>query len=148
MVQSVQLSIADGQYAAAVREALSRLCAWHVEAVERPDLSSQSVMVLDEQAFARLPLPLSNPGRIVLISHKELQASQFLAQAWEAGIVSVVSEEDPLNTVLLAIMAAALRVAKPATPVESSEITPTSTFKSEPIAPLKHTARQKRCKTQ
>jgi hypothetical protein len=71
-------------------------------------------MVLDEQAFARLPLPLSNPGQIVLIAHKDRQASQFLAQAWEAGIVSVVSEEDPLSTVLLAIMAAALRVAKPA----------------------------------
>ena len=109
MMQTVQLSIADSQYAATVREALSRSCAWHVEAVERPDLSRHCVMVLDEQAFERLPLPLSNPERIVLVARKE---PQFLAQAWEAGIVSVVSEEDPLSTVLLAIMAAALRVAK------------------------------------
>jgi hypothetical protein len=114
MMQSIQMSIANGPYASAVREALSRSCAWHVEAVERPDLSSPGVMVLDEQAFARLPLPLCNPGRVVLIAHKELQAAPFLEQAWEAGIVSVVSEEDPLSTVLLAIMAAALRVAKPA----------------------------------
>ena len=122
MVQSVQLSIADGPFATAVREALLRTCAWHVEAVKCPDLSNRSandcanhcVMVLDEQAFARLPLPLSNPGQIVLIARNDRQASQFLAQAWEAGIVSVVSEEDPLSTVLLAIMAAALRVAKPA----------------------------------
>jgi hypothetical protein len=145
MMQSVQLSITDGQYAAAVREALARSCAWHVEAVECPDLSRHCVMVLDEQAFARLPLPLSNPERVVLIARKEPQAPQFLAQAWEAGIVSVVSEEDPLNTVLLAIMAAALRVEKPAT---LSEITPTSTSRSAPIAPLKPTSRPKRCKTQ
>jgi hypothetical protein len=112
MMQSVQLSIADGQYAATVREALSRSCAWHVEAVEHPDLLRHGVMVLDEQAFARLPLPLSNPERVVLISHKDPQAPQ-LAQAWEAGIVSIVSEEDPINTVLLAIMAAALRVESP-----------------------------------
>jgi hypothetical protein len=126
MVQSVQLSIADGPFAVAVREALHSTCAWHVEAVESPDLSNngakqcandcanQCVMVVDEQAFARLPLPLSHPGQIVLIARNDRQTSQFLAQAWEAGIVSVVSEEDPLSTVLLAIMAAALRVAKPA----------------------------------
>jgi hypothetical protein len=123
-MQSVQLSIADGRYAAIVREALSRSCAWQVEAVERPDLSRHGVMVLDEQAFARLPLPLPDPGSVVLIAHKEPWASQFLAQAWEAGIVCVVSEEDPINTVLLAIMAAALRVARPATLGDASEITP------------------------
>jgi len=148
MMQSVQLSIADGQYAAAVREALARSCAWHVEAVECPDLSRHGVMVLDEQAFARLPLPLSNPERVVLIAGKEPQAPQFLAQAWEAGIVSVVSEEDPLSTVLLAIMAAALRVEKPVTFSGSSEITPTPNSESAPIARPKRTSRQKRCKTQ
>jgi hypothetical protein len=138
MMQTVQLSIADGHYAAAVREALSRSCAWHVEALERPDPSQQAVMVLDEEAFARLPLPLSNPERIVLIGHGDSQAPQFLAQAWDAGIVSVVSAEDPINTVLLAIMAAALRVEKP---IHSSEITPSSPSKPAPIAPLRRVPR-------
>ena len=49
MLQSVQLSIADGVYAATVREALSRTCAWHVESVDCPDLTQQCVLVLDEQ---------------------------------------------------------------------------------------------------
>ncbi len=70
-MQTVQLSIADGPYAAAVREALSRSCAWHVETVDSPDPSQQCVLVLDELAFARLPLPLSNPERIVLIAREE-----------------------------------------------------------------------------
>jgi hypothetical protein len=148
MMQTVQLTIADCQYAATVREALSRSCAWHIEAVEQPDLSCHGVMVLDELAFARLPLPLSNPGRVVLITRQEPPAPQFLAQAWDAGIVSVVSAEDPLSTVLLAIMAAALRVEKPSTSAGSSGITPTSAFESAPIAPLKHHPHSKRSKIQ
>jgi len=48
--------------------------------------------VLDEAAFARLPLPLSNPERVVLITRKD---PQLLAEAWDAGIVSVVSGADP-----------------------------------------------------
>jgi len=147
MMQSVQLSMADSQYANAVREALSRSCAWHIEAVENPDFSRQGVMVLDEEAFARLPLPLSNPGRVVLIARKEPQAPQ-LAQAWEAGIVSVVSEEDPINTVLLAIMAAALRVEKPSGMANTSEISPTSASDAALIAPPKRSRREKRCKIQ
>jgi hypothetical protein len=143
MMQTVQLSIADGQYATTLREALSRSCAWHVVAVDRPDLSHQCALVLDEQAFLRLPLPLSNPERIVLIARKE---PQFLSHAWEAGIVSVVSEEDPLNTVLLAVMAAALRVAKTATAADSSGITHTSASESAQIAPLHRSASSKRCK--
>ena len=147
MMQTVQLSIADGQYAASVRDALSRSCAWHIEAVDSPDQSRHGVIVLDEQAFARLPLPLSNPECVVLIAHKELQGLQ-LAQAWEAGIVSVVSDEDSLNTVLLAIMAAALRVEKPLNFATSSEITPTSTSEAAPIAPISRSLREKRRKIQ
>ncbi|HUI54485.1 MAG TPA: hypothetical protein VLY04_05915 [Bryobacteraceae bacterium] len=148
MIQTVQLSIADGQYAATVREALARSCAWHVEPVERPDLGQHCVMVLDEQAFARLPLPLSNPERVVLVTRREPQDPQFLAQAWEAGIVSIVSEQDPINTVLLAIMAAALRVAKSREPAVPSGITPSSSSGSASIAPPSRISGSKRCKTQ
>lgn len=147
-MQTVQLSIADSQYAATVRDALSRSCAWHVESVGCPDLSQHSVAVLDEQAFARLPLPLSNPERIVLLTHKELHASELLSQAWEAGIVSVVSEEDPLNTVLLAIMAAALRVVKSNDTADSGGITHNSASESAPISPIRRTSSSKRCKIQ
>jgi hypothetical protein len=147
MMQTVQLSIADGQYAATVREALTRSCAWHIQPVDRPDLSQHCVMVLDEQSFRRLPLPLSNPERVVLITRHDLQDPQFLAQAWEAGIVSVVSEQDPLNTVLLAIMAAALRIAKPHTSEPASEITHTIRAEPASIAPVHRPYGSRRCKT-
>jgi len=145
MLQTVQLAITDGAYLAAVREALCRSCAWHVESVAKPDPAKACVLVLDEAAFESLPLPLSNPERIVLITRKD---PQLLAQAWEAGIVSVVSANDPMSTVLLAIMAAALRVAKAANPATASGISPNSDFVSAPIAPQNKQSSTKRCKTQ
>jgi hypothetical protein len=145
MMQTVQLSIADGPYLAAVREALSRSCAWHVETVEHPDPRHQCVLVLDESAFARLPLPLSHPESIVLITRKN---PQTLAEAWDAGIVSVISCDDPLSTVLLAIMAAALRVAKFHGSASPSEISPTSGSDPAPISPQKQSSGSKRCKIQ
>jgi len=64
------------------------------------------VLVLDESAFARLPLPLANPERVILITRQDRQS---LARAWNAGVSTVVSPEDSPATVLLAIMAVALR---------------------------------------
>ena len=142
--QTVQLSIADCAYSAAIREAVSRSCAWHVESVDRPDLSLRCVTVLDRFAFARLPLPLSNPQAIVLVAPKD---PRLLALAWDAGIVSVVSEEDPLNTVLLAIMAAALRVAKCCAQPLPGGISPTAGPAAASTAPTNRYSEAKRLKT-
>jgi len=141
MIQTVQLSIADSAYSAKVREALTRSCAWHVESVDRPDPSQHCVLVLDEAAFSRLPLPLSNPERVVLITRKD---PELLAEAWEAGIVSVVSQEDPLNTVQLAIMAAALRIAKCSG--ATAGISPNQPSDSASTHPQNRTTGSKRCK--
>jgi hypothetical protein len=142
MMQTVQLSIADSQYATSVREALVHSCAWHIEAVKNPDLSQECVLVLDEAAFARLHLPFVNPERVVLITRKD---PQVLAEAWDAGIVSVVSDTDPLSTVLLAIMAAALRVAKTST---FSGISPSHGISIAPLAPENRISSSKRSKHQ
>ena len=143
MMQTVQLSIADAEYGTALREALSRSGPWHLESVERPDFSRRCVVVLDEEAFHRLPLPVPNPERVVLITRKE---PLLLAQAWDAGIVSVVSDEDPVNTVLLAIMAAALRVAKSAPAASAGAISPSTSTAHAPIAPPDRSSSTKRCK--
>ena len=145
IMQTVQLSIADAVYAAAVREALARSGPWHMESVDRPDLTHKCVLVIDETAFQRLPLPLPNPERIVLITRKD---PELLAQAWDAGIVSVVSEDDPLNTVLLAIMAAALRVTKAQGAPHSSGISPSSAPADARLSPSNRISSTKRCKTQ
>ncbi|HUA62287.1 MAG TPA: hypothetical protein VML19_26260 [Verrucomicrobiae bacterium] len=146
MMQTVQLSITDGAYEAAIREALSRSCAWRIETVDRPDPNHRCVLVLDESAFDKLPLPFAHPERIVLIAGRD---PQKLAEAWEAGIVSVISAEDPMNTVLLAIMAAALRVARFDSPAATSGgISPNPSSGSASISPEKQNSRLKSIKYQ
>ena len=146
MLQTVQMTLTDGAFSAAVREALTRSCACHVESVDRPDPSRSCVLVLDEEAFAGLPLPLSNPERVVLIARKDTH--EMMAQAWEAGIVSVVSADDPIDTVLLAIMAASLRVAKSHSIASRSGISPNVTPDCAPISPPGRNAGLKRLKIQ
>ena len=131
MTQTVQFALADAAYAAALRDALVRSGPWRVEPVQNPDPGPKCVVVMDEDAFYRLPLPLDFPERIVLITRKDRQQ---LSRAWEAGIVSVVSVDDAPNTVLLAIMAAALRCTKaPAAPPRA--ISPNRSVVSAPISP-------------
>lgn len=109
MIHTVQLAIADPVYAAALREALTRSGPWHIVSVQQPDPRQKGVVVLDEDALDRLAAPLREPERAVLITRKD---PQHLSRAWDAGIVSVVTVEEPPATVLLAIMAASLRTAK------------------------------------
>ena len=144
MIGTVQLSIADAGYAAALREALTRTGPWHVEMVDRPDPATPCVLVLDESSFERLPLPLLNPERVVLISQQD---PQLLARAWDASIVSVLSTEDSLPTVLLAIMAAALRIGKSQARSNSSVNSPKATEASASITPKNLISRPKRCKS-
>ena len=146
MLQTVQMTLSDGAFSAAVREALTHSCAWHVESVNRPDVSRNCVLVLDEEAFTRLPLPLANPERVVLIARNDMH--EMMSQAWEAGIVSVVSADDPISTVLLAIMAAALRVAKCHSASVPSGISPNQMPDSASISPPGRQAGSKRLKIQ
>ena len=145
MKQSVQFALADGAYAAILREALVHSGPWQVVAARDPGADSQCVVVMDEDAFHGLPLPLANPERMVLITRLD---PQHLSRAWEAGIVSVVSVDDAPSTVLLAIMAAALRIPKPqAAGAPSSGISPNRPAGSAPISPKINHSGLKRCKS-
>jgi hypothetical protein len=141
-MRTVQIAIADVGYRAALREALSHSGPWQVECADVPDPSPSCVLVLDEPAFERLALPLANPERVVLIARQDAAA---LAQAWDAGIVSVVSIQDPPATVLLAIMAAALRV-QGRGGSDSRAISPNHAAVAAPISPENQNSRSKRCK--
>jgi hypothetical protein len=145
MLQTVRLTLADSAYAAALRDALNHTCAWHVDSVESPNPGQPSVLVLDDTALARLPLPLSHPECIVLITHKN---SERMAQAWDAGIVSVVGWDDSMDTVLLAIMAAALRLPVSHAPSVAHAISPNPESIPASITPVSQRSSRKRCKTQ
>ena len=108
-MDTVQLAIADASYAAALREMLERGGTREVCRVEVPDPDREGVIVVDPEGLDRLPLSLIKPDRVVLVTRND--PSQ-LSRAWNAGIRSVVFSDDPLNTAVLAIMAAELRLSK------------------------------------
>ncbi|HWR50603.1 MAG TPA: hypothetical protein VN428_05825 [Bryobacteraceae bacterium] len=121
MMDTVQLSIHDAPYAAALRQLLEQNGLHQIRTVDSPDPAQEGVIVVDCGALNRLQLPLANPERVVLITRNE---PRHLAQAWNAGIRSVVFCEDPLNTAVLAILAAELRVPKADTRVGAGHVSP------------------------
>jgi hypothetical protein len=131
-MQTVQLAITDSEYEAALREALVRSGPWRVEHVEASRTADRCVLVMDEACLNRLSLPLPFPERIVLLTRKD---PANLSQAWEAGILSLISPHDPPSTVLLAIMAAALRVPKPLAATSLGGISPKKAVSTAPISP-------------
>jgi hypothetical protein len=116
-METIQVAIANASYATALRELLARNAGWRILSVEAPDPRIEGVIVVDSQSLDGLPRAMENPQRVVLITPNE---AAHLAKAWEAGIVSVVFEDDPINTAILAIMAARLRVTKSASRSEGA----------------------------
>ena len=144
-MNTVQLAIVDSAYEAALREALVHSGPWHVESVEVPDPGERCVLVMDEESLSRMRLPLPYPERVVLITQRD---PETLSHAWDAGIVSLVSANDPPSTVLLAIMAAALRVPKAQPAATLSGISPSKPSSPAPLSPDSRFSGAKRCKTQ
>lgn len=103
---SIQISLSDATRAEALCSLLERSTQTPVMRTEKPDLESACVAILDEEAFQRLPRPIDYADRIVLITRND---AVHLKDAWEAGVHSVLSEEHPLNTVVLAALATCLR---------------------------------------
>jgi hypothetical protein len=144
-MQTVQLAMMDAAYEMALRDALVRSGPWHVEIVETPRPGERCVLVMDEVCLNRVSLPLPYPERVVLLTRKD---PANLSHAWDAGIVSLVSPDDPPSTVLLAIMAAALRVPKPQTAAPLGGISPNKPVSAAPISPEMPLVGAKRYKTQ
>ncbi|MEJ5369744.1 MAG: hypothetical protein WHT08_15635 [Bryobacteraceae bacterium] len=103
---SIQIILSDAAKAESLAALLERSTQTPVMRVEKPDLESACVAVMDFEAFQRLPRPVEFADRIVLIAAND---AAHLKEAWEAGVHSVLSEQDPLNTVVLAALATCLR---------------------------------------
>jgi CheY-like chemotaxis protein len=112
-MDTIQIAITDVGYAAALRDLLVRNGSWEVVLADRPDPGRNGVIVLDLDHLSQMPKPVANPERVVLVARKE---SDDLNRAWEAGVNSVITDKDPLNTAVLAIMAARLRAANSSQP--------------------------------
>jgi DNA-binding NarL/FixJ family response regulator len=103
---SIQLALSDAAKAEVLRGVLARSAQRDVVCVEKPDLASACVVVVDQAHMAGLPQPLPQPDKIVLLAASDPDS---LKEAWDAGVSSVVSEQDSLNTLVLAILSVCLR---------------------------------------
>jgi hypothetical protein len=105
-VNSIQLALSDPAKAASLKALLARGSQLEVRSVDTPDLDQACVVVVDAEHLGRLRTPLLHPDRVVLITRGD---PGLLKEAWEAGINSVVSDQDSVDTVVLAVLSACLR---------------------------------------
>jgi hypothetical protein len=103
---SIQIALSDQAKRDALRALLTRSTAVPVVCVETPDYEDACVVVLDGARFGARAGRLCHPDRVVLITRNDPAS---LREAWEANISSVLSEQDPLNTVVLAVLSTCLR---------------------------------------
>jgi len=109
-MQTVQLALGSEPFVPLLQDLLAHSDACQITAVAKPDPKKPGVLVVNDEALDRLARPLEHPERIVLITQND---AQRLARAWEAGIRCVLFDSDPPRTIMLAVLAAALRVRSP-----------------------------------
>jgi hypothetical protein len=106
-ITMIQLALTDRSYRVALCSQLRVDYTQSVRCVDRPDLNTDEVLVLDRDHLDDIPLPILNPERIVLIAGNR---NEDLEIAWEAGLQTVVLRKDPINTAMLAVLSAILCV--------------------------------------
>jgi hypothetical protein len=109
MVAKVQIAISDPDWARQLREVLLQLGNLDVECTSQPDFSTPGVIVASPE---RLPSALTEargPERVVVLAPKNHLG---LPGLWNAGVRSVVYDDEPVSMVVLAVSAAQLS-AKP-----------------------------------
>ena len=102
----IQLALSDAAKADVLRNLLARSTQLPVRCVEQPCLEEACVVLVDASHLRLLPNPLPFPERVVLWTVND---PGHLRDAWDAGVSSVVTDQDPPNTVVLAILSACLR---------------------------------------
>jgi hypothetical protein len=102
----IQLALSNAAKSDLLRSLLCRSTQLPVHCVELPCIEEACVVVVDPPHLRMMPSPLAFPDRVVLITQND---ANHLKDAWEAGVNSVVSDQDPPNTVVLAILSACLR---------------------------------------
>jgi urease accessory protein UreE len=110
-MQTIQLVLTDHAFAKRLKQLLAENGNWPVAIKEVPSFHKGGVVVLDDTVLAGLAAPPDYPDRVVLVTRN---VPELLAHAWELGIRSVVYDTDSPSTVILAVMAAYLRL--PRTP--------------------------------
>jgi len=106
---TVQIIMANRKYATELERLLVRDGRHRVLQVDAPDECEAGVVVMDSGSFHEFQEAPCHPEQVVLVvGHEE----GLLTKAWEAGLRSVVYDDEPIQTALLAVIAAELRLLK------------------------------------
>lgn len=108
-MSSVQIALSDTAYRRALIERLGETD-YTARSVDRPEPSTDDVLVVDVDHLRMLPLPIDNPERVVMIADR---AAGHFSEAWDAGVSSVVDRRDSLGTAVMAVLSACLRSRRP-----------------------------------
>lgn len=109
MVPKVQIAIGDPDLAVRLREVLLQLGNLDVECTPKPDFSTPGVIVVSPEQLPSALTDASGPERVVVLAPKNHGG---LPGLWDAGVRSVVYDNEPVSMVVLAVSAAQLS-AKP-----------------------------------
>ena len=88
----VQIVLTNQGYAEELAQLLFSIGQHEVLRPPIPDLNLGGVVVMDLNCFCRLEVRPLRPERIVLVANR---AADSLSRAWDAGLKSVVYEDDP-----------------------------------------------------
>ena len=110
-MKTIQLAVHDSGFAKSLEDLLIQDGAHRVYRVENPDLRLDGVVVVDCNQLGDFAVLDREPERFVVVTPK---GSDRLSKIWEAGVRHVVFEGDSPSTAHLAVIAAELRLPRPA----------------------------------
>ena len=106
--ETIQLAISDGRLASRIERILASTGEWNIEHLVHPNPGqTNSVIVTDAGNLDFLGSPIARPERVVLVIPND---PELIDRAWNEGLRAVIYDTEPPSTVVLAIMAAWLRV--------------------------------------
>lgn len=108
-MHAVQIVIADPGRAREISRYLTARTQLRVRRSPSPSPRSHQVLLVDEPTFRGSISRLVHPERVVLLTPRP---GDIWEEAMRAGVVSIVSEQDSLETVLMAILCADLRLTR------------------------------------
>ncbi len=112
-MEAIQIALSDAGFGQALRNQLASSDVAAARCVECPDTSRGGIIVLDFEHLEMLPQPIEGAERVVLIAS---DGPEDLDKAWSAGVQSVVSQAESMDTMVLAVLAACLQVSQ-STPI-------------------------------
>jgi hypothetical protein len=110
-MKTIQLAVHDAGFAKSLEDLLVQDGSHRVYRVENPDLRLDGVVVVDSNQLGDFAIFDREPERFVVVTPK---GSDRLAKIWDAGVRHVVFEGDSASTAHLAVIAAEMRLPRPA----------------------------------